>query len=193
MGMQPLPVLFLIGRSVGGSMSTIAASVTVEQFLARPQPEDGHFEELIDGAVIVSPNAKIIHTELVGRLMEFLQPLRQQGFVVRGELACFLEEGSLPNPDLAVIRRDRWQESLQGDWFRQAPDLTVEVLSPGNRKMVRKADLYLQHGAEQVWLVDAKRKTITVFTNEEVAEARLGESVEFHGCTVSVAALFEGL
>jgi Uma2 family endonuclease len=174
-------------------MSTIAAPLTVEEFLARRQRDDGYFEELIDGEIIVSPNAKIIHTELVGRLVELLQPLRQQGFVIRGELACFLEERSLPNPDMAVIRRDRWQESLQNDWFRQAPDLTVEVLSPGNRKMMRKADLYLQHGAEQVWLVDPKRKTITVFTNEGIAEARLGESVDFHGCTVSVAALFEGL
>jgi Uma2 family endonuclease len=174
-------------------MSTIAAPLTVEEFLARPEREDGCAEELIDGEVIVSPNAKYNHSLIVTRLVKALLPLEAQGFVVLGEVACYLDERSLPNPDVAVIRQAVSEIALRDGWLRQASELAVEVVSPGNRKLLRKVDLYLANGAEQVWLVDPRRKTITVHTAEGFSEARMGESVEFHGCTVPVSTLFEGI
>ena len=174
-------------------MSTIAAPLTVEEFLARSEREDGCVEELIDGEVIVSPNAKYNHSLIVTRLVKALLPLEDQGFVVLGEVTCYLDERSLPNPDVAVVRQAVSETALRDGWLRQASELAVEVVSPGNRKLLRKVELYLANGAEQVWLVDPRRKTITVHTVEGFSEARLGESVEFHGCTVPVSTLFEGI
>ena len=111
-------------------MSTIAAPLTVEEFLARPEREDGCVEELIDGEVIVSPNAKYNHSLIVTRLVKALLPLEDKGFVVLGEVTCYLDERSLPNPDVAVVRQAVSETALRDGWLRQASELAVEVVSP---------------------------------------------------------------
>lgn len=47
-------------------------------------------------------------------------------------------------------------QSLQQDPFEYAPDICVEIVSPGNSaaEMERKIAAYLQRGALEVWLVD---------------------------------------
>ena len=100
-------------------------------------------------------------------------------------------EDSLPNTDVCVIHRDRWEAANLDDFLREAPALAVEVASPGNRKLRRKALLYLEHGAEQVWIVYPKTRRVLVMTPEnEDYEARIDESVEFHGVTVLVRDMF---
>ncbi len=49
-----------------------------------------------------------------------------------------------------------------------APDLIVEILSPGNTKkeMHIKYDLYEENGVKEYWIVDPERKTIMVYVLE---------------------------
>jgi hypothetical protein len=51
--------------------------------------------------------------------------------------------------------------------------------------------LYLQNGAEQVWIVYRETQTIVVVTQDETREARVSESVEFGGVRLVVAELFK--
>ena len=44
-------------------MGAAANLITLEEFLSRPEREDGQREELVDGEVIVSPGAKPSHAE----------------------------------------------------------------------------------------------------------------------------------
>jgi hypothetical protein len=83
--------------------------MSVEEFLQRPELWDGNHEELIEGEIYVSPNAKPRHNVVVDRVQERLQPLKKQGFVVLGEVACQVNDSSLPNTDVAVIHQDRWE------------------------------------------------------------------------------------
>nr|VFJ88707.1 MAG: Putative restriction endonuclease [Candidatus Kentron sp. H]VFJ90823.1 MAG: Putative restriction endonuclease [Candidatus Kentron sp. H]VFJ96933.1 MAG: Putative restriction endonuclease [Candidatus Kentron sp. H] len=48
------------------------------------------------------------------------------------------------------------RRTLEEDPFQQAPEICVEIVSPGNSagEMKRKVKLYLQQGAREVWLVD---------------------------------------
>lgn len=97
----------------------------------------------------------------------------------------------MPSPDLFVIRRERMMEAVRrGDWIRGAPDLVVEISSASNRRLQSKAELYLRHGAEQVWTVYPKRHVVVVSTDEGPRQAREGEAVEFHGLTLDVRSLF---
>ena len=173
-------------------MSTAQAPVpmSVEQFLTRPTRSDGCFEELIEGEVYVSPNAELRHNEIVRLLKRALLPLEERGFVVLGEVACRLTDSSLPNTDVTVVSRDLWQSSDPDDFLRHAPALAIELAVPGNRQLRRKAVLYLEHGAEQVWIVYPKTPTVLVMTADGDREAREGETVEFHDLTVAVAGLF---
>ena len=171
-------------------MST-AVLLTLEEFLARPEREDSQREELIEGELILSPGAKVSHAEIVERLRERLQPLKEQGFAVSNDFACVLPSSSVPNPDLAAVRRERWDEAVRtDDWLLEAPELVVEVSSPSNRKLHHKAALYIEHGAEQVWVVYPRRRTVSIFTVDGTAEARIGEALEFHGVSVPVAEIF---
>ena len=172
------------------STAAIPTLLTVEEFLERPERWDGNYEELIEGEIYVSPNVKKRHNDVVDRMMECFRPLRDRGYVVLGEVACRVTSRSLPNTDVAVIRRERWDAVKDDDFIRESPCLVVEVASPGNRQLRRKACLYLEHGAEQVWVVYPKTRTVLVMTPDSDREARSGESMEFQGLSVAVDAIF---
>src|SRR5947208_17119814 len=95
--------------------------MTVEEFLERPERWDGNHEELIEGEIYVSPNNKPRHNIVVDRIQERLQPLKKEGFVVFGEVACRVTDSSLPNTDIAVIRQDRWEATGLDDFLRESP------------------------------------------------------------------------
>jgi Uma2 family endonuclease len=57
--------------------------------------------------------------------------------------------------------------------------LVIEVRSPGNRQLGRKATLYLEHGAEAVWVVYPKRRAIVVYDQDGIREIRENEQLVF--------------
>ncbi len=93
----------------------------MDDFLSRPEREDGFHEELIEGEVVLSPNAKKRHNDIVSRIERKLLPLEDQGFVVRREVACRLSPKSLPNTDAAVFLKKRWDIVDPDDFVREAP------------------------------------------------------------------------
>jgi len=171
-------------------MSTAVFS-TLEEFLARPERDDDQREELIEGELIVSPGAKPSHAAIVDRLREQLQSLKQRGYTLAYDFSCVLGTKSMPIPDLAAVRQDRWDKAVASDdWVYGSPELVIEVASPSNRKLHRKAVVYLDHGAEQVWIVYPKSRTVAVITPDGTTEARTGEAIEFHGVRVLVDSIF---
>jgi Uma2 family endonuclease len=82
-------------------------------------------------------------------------------------VAVKLAEDQVPLPDLVFVSTERAgidaDEALFG-----APDLVVEVPSPGTAKFDRevKRKRYLEHGVTEVWLVDPDRREVEVFRAE---------------------------
>ena len=166
--------------------------LSLEEFILRPDREDGQKEELIEGELILSSAAKVWHAAIVRRLRGKLAHLEELGYIVGNDFACTLGARSMPAPDLAAVSVERWNYAEDNDgWLEGAPELAVEVASPSNRKLQRKAVLYLEHGAEQVWLIYRKTQTVTVMTNEGTTEARMGETLEFRGVRVPVASFMK--
>ena len=165
--------------------------ITVEEFLERPERWDGNHEELIEGEIYLSPNNKPRHNEVVRRIERRLLPLEEEGFVVLGEVACRVTDSSLPNTDAAVLSRERWEATGWDTFLREAPALAVEVASPKQtRKLLLKAALYLEHGAEQVWIAYPEKRVVQVLTADGSREARENEIVEFHGIVIPVSEIF---
>jgi Uma2 family endonuclease len=165
--------------------------MSVEEFLERPERWDGNHEELIEGEIYVSPNNKPRHNEVVRRIERQLLPLEQQGFIVLGEVACRVTDSSLPNTDAAVVSRERWEATGWDAFLRESPALVVEVASPNQtRKLLKKAALYLEFGAEQVWIAYPHKRVVQVLTSDGNHEAREGETVEFHGVVIAVSEIF---
>ncbi len=79
-----------------------------------------------------------------------------------------LPEYDLRGADVAFVSQLRWDEADEDDNLRGSPELVIEVLSRSNTRseMREKAALYLATGAEEFWVVDAKRKTVSVTKRE---------------------------
>jgi Uma2 family endonuclease len=75
-------------------------------------------------------------------------------------------------PDLAWVSTERLGTVLAPDGkFHAAPDLVVEVLSPGSTNERRdrevKLKLYARRGVREYWIVDWRRRQVEVFRRED--------------------------
>ncbi|MBV9268201.1 MAG: Uma2 family endonuclease [Acidobacteriaceae bacterium] len=115
-------------------------SLSLKEFLRRPDREDGQREELIAGQLILSPSAKAWHADIVRRLHRKLAQLEENGYALVNDSSCILGEHSMPASDLAVVKEERWQEAVDNEgWLQGSPELVIEVASPGNRNLHRKS------------------------------------------------------
>jgi Uma2 family endonuclease len=80
-----------------------------------------------------------------------------------------LPSGDTLQPDLSFISTARWKAGpapkRPNDFLRIVPDLVVEILSPSTAKRDRteKLEIYTSNGVDEVWIVDAERREVTVF------------------------------
>ena len=59
--------------------------------------------------------------------------------------------------------------------------------------MARKAALYLEYGAQNVWIVYPARRTLVGHDSSGEAEFRTGELVEFSGVAIPIDQIFASL
>ena len=67
-------------------------------------------------------------------------------------------------PDLVYFTAARFAEVVNEKHAMAAPDLVVEILSPGTRRrdLGRKRAVYDRDGAREYWIVDPEARSITV-------------------------------
>jgi Uma2 family endonuclease len=133
--------------------------------------------ELVDG-VLVEKAAGYRESLLAGaigaQLRAFVVP-RNLGLVSGAGGMMRLLPGLVRAPDVAFTAWERipGRRVPSEPIPALAPDLAVEVLSASNteEEMARKRREYFAAGARLVWLIDPRRRTATVFTGPEHAEA----------------------
>ena len=143
-------------------------------------PDDGNRYEVLDGRLLVSPQASQPH-QLVA--LEFA--LRLEGYLRPHGVAYVVGPGAVPfgenelQPDVQVIpgprREDSWDTA-------PAPILVVEVLSTStrNRDFGVKLAAYLDRvRVPTVWLVDRWERTVHVCTRGEEPRVER-ELLEWH-------------
>lgn len=90
---------------------------------------------------------------------------RELGDVFAAETGFRLAADTMRAPDVSFVAKSRISPTgLPAGFWPGAPDLAVEVLSPDDRAedVDEKIDDYLDAGCQLVWIVNPKRKTITV-------------------------------
>src|SRR5262245_54075694 len=102
-------------------------------------------------------------------------------------------------PDVASISKARLIPTT-GKFFRLAPDLAVEVVSPGDsaRYIRRKVEQYLRAGTRLVWIVYPDDKLVDVYQpGQDVKTYRPGDTLDggdvLIGFQLAVSAIFERL
>ena len=106
------------------------------------------------GQLIMSP-AKNVHAFYQGRVAALLE--RALGGYVFAECSVGTPEG-VKVPDVAWCSNDFLATQGFVDPYAVAPEICVEIKSPSNAEseLQAKVRLYLDAGAREVWLVDAK-------------------------------------
>ena len=143
-------------------------TMTAENLFALP--DDGFRYELIKGDLRKMPPTGFEHGIRTCRLTVPLGDYVRKNDL--GEIAAAetgFQIGWNPDtvraPDIAFVRKDRLPPPGQRGYFRGAPDLAVEVVSPGDtsRKVDEKVAEWLNAGAPLVWVVRPRHRTVTVY------------------------------
>lgn len=143
--------------------------ITAEELAQMPSEEER--TELVRGEVIRMAPAGHIHGELAGNLFALLWNFVKQhqlGKVYAAETGFILSRSpdTVRAPDAAFVRADRAarQENRPG-FFEGAPDLAVEVMSPGDtvEEVEEKILDYLEAGTRLIWITNPRTRTITVY------------------------------
>ena len=138
--------------------------MTADEYFALPETMQP--QNLIEGRLYVSPAPIDRHQDIVGELYIELSGYRREhgGYVILSPFDCWLADGTVVQPDTGYVIAARRQ--LVDRYMHGAPDLVVEVLSPGTRRFDRQKKLqtYGVNGVREAWLVDPDAETVTVFT-----------------------------
>ena len=131
-------------------------------------PEDRRYE-VIDGELYLTPAPTPYH-QIVGRRIQRLIEDRVErealGVVLDAPCDVVLSRFDVLQPDVFFVSADR--RAVIGEKFiSDAPDLVVEVLSPGTRRRDRvlKAKRYASFGVREMWIADPDKKTVEVFVH----------------------------
>ena len=152
-----------------GVMATVARLLTVEDFMALPQPAAGARQELHHGELVEMPPVKHLHTKAQRCLMDALRGVLQRQYLLEKEFPFRpLPQYEAWIADVAVVDRERDQSTADDDYFRGVPEIVIEVLSPSNTasEMLEREAICLRHGGREFWLCDPVQRTVKVTTAE---------------------------
>jgi len=130
-------------------------------------PEDQLRHELIDGEHIVSPSPNTGHQTISLNLVRLLLPYLDQhrpGELLYAPFDVKLSLFTVLVPDLVYFTTERFARVVNEKHATAAPDLVVEILSPGTRRRDkgRKRAVYDREGVREYWIVDPEARSITV-------------------------------
>jgi Uma2 family endonuclease len=156
-------------------MSTTTRLITADELLTMPTYVNGSDRryELIRGELKVMSPTKPLHGVVCARLTVKLGAFVEEhdlgetfgaetGFVVERDPDTVL------GTDVAFVSRERLEtvETFE-KFFPFAPDLAVEVLSPGNtvKEINEKIVFHFAAGSRAVWVFNPKQGTVAVYSS----------------------------
>ncbi len=160
----------LLFRSKGGF--EVAAIVpgedyTVDDYMKLPE---GAPFQLVAGKLLYMPSPKDLHQLAVLNISVSLAGFVKKhklGVVRTAPFDVHLDRRNIYQPDVLFISNER--RAILRDWVFGAPDLVVEILSPGTASLDRnrKKKQYGKYGVREYWLVSTERKTVEIFVSQD--------------------------
>jgi Uma2 family endonuclease len=164
-------------------MATTTRRVATEQDLLAT-PKDGRKYELVDGEIRVSPAGdrhSVVAAQLVALLVTFVKQHRL-GYVCGADAGFRLPGGNVRSPDASFVAAGRFPDDrVPDDFGNLAPDLAVEVLSPGDRPrhVLDKVGEYLEAGVRMVWVIDPRKARAVVYRSlSDVRKLRADDALD---------------
>jgi Uma2 family endonuclease len=167
--------------------------------------------ELIKGKIFkMSPAPSSSHQRISGELTYQLSKVFRkttcQMYVAPFDVRLInYKQSTIDNKILSVVQPDLCVicdvEKIDEKGCVGAPDLIIEILSPGNsnREMTIKFDLYEENGVKEYWIVNQSEKTILIYVLKDdkfiglkpIVENGKLESPTFSNLKFSVKSIFK--
>ena len=141
--------------------------MTVEDLDA--MPEDGNRYEVIEGELFVSRAPGLQHQILSGNIFANLWNYLEKnpiGLVIATPGLVFSQYSGVI-PDIVFFTHGRGEGIISGQRLVAAPDIVIEILSPGrenvSRDRVAKRQLYAKHAVNEYWIVDSENRAVEIY------------------------------
>jgi Uma2 family endonuclease len=156
-----------------GANVTIPASLRWTSADLEVLPDDGKRYEIIDGDLFVSKQPHWHHQSTCGRIFALLDAWDFTNNLGEASLApgvIFADDEDVA-PDVVWASNACLQAGLdESGKLRHAPELAVEVLSPGSlnerRDREAKLKLYARRAVWEYWIVDWRARTVDVYRQD---------------------------
>jgi Uma2 family endonuclease len=171
-------------------------------------PDDGKRYEIIDGELFVSKQPHFYHQHVCGKIYALLEDWSNQSQLGQTIIApglIFADDDDVV-PDVAWLTKQCLAAALGNDGkLHSAPDLVIEVLSPGstNRRRDREAKLklYSRRGVLEYWIVDWLNHSLEIYRRQNAqlqlfATFTKGDHLHsplLPGFSAQIDALFKGI
>ena len=176
--------------------------LTVRDYLDIPEEDENRYE-LIDGELYMAPAPSWEHQKSAINLSTLLDNFVSDtglGEVVASPIDVYLSDEDVFQPDIVFISNERLG-IIRSDGIHGAPDLVIEVLSPGTERIDRtlKSERYEMFDVREYWQANPIAKTILVLRARDGAFERVGlftegmtlETPLLPGLRVDVSAVFD--
>jgi len=125
--------------------------------------DDGNRYELVDGRLELMTSPLTEHQLISAELQRALyDTCGDQYVILNAPIDLILSEYEVRQPDLILIRRERFHEVVGRRGIAGIPDVVAEILSPSMRKRDKRDKLikYARYGIPEYWVIDPDSKSL---------------------------------
>lgn len=155
-------------------LQTPTQPLSLAEFLQLPETKPA--SEYINGQIIQKPMPQGKHSIIQGELITAINAVAkaQRIAIAFPELRCTFGRRSIV-PDVAVFVWQRIPVDQNGDVknvFLEAPDWTIEILSPDQSQTKVTGNILhcLKHGSKLGWLIDPDERSVLVYPPKQQPE-----------------------
>lgn len=142
--------------------------ISAREYYQLPEYKQHDLIELINGEVIISMPPILKHQDIVREILILFALIARKlgGKAYDSPIEVRLDNNNIFEPDVLYIQADNLGITQQDEKrIIGAPNLIVEVLSPGTAKFDRqeKYQAYEKHGVNEYWIVDPVYEVVEVW------------------------------
>lgn len=121
-------------------------------------PNDGKRYEIIDGEHHMTPAPQTRHqivSRNIERILANYVEENDTGQILYAPTDVVLSDTTVVQPDILFVRKER-EHIIKKNFIEGAPELIIEILSPGNEKLDRRTKMkhYAMFGVGEYWIID---------------------------------------
>ncbi|HEY0376324.1 MAG TPA: Uma2 family endonuclease [Pyrinomonadaceae bacterium] len=132
-------------------------------------PDDGNRYELFEGELFVSRAPGISHQRVLGNIYALIRAYLEQN--PAGEVlltpGMIFDEFNSAIPDAVFVSDQLKSEIISGERIVRAPELVIEIVSPGKENARRdremKRQVYGKHGVREYWVADPSNRSLEIY------------------------------